>query len=83
MKANRAVVLLGALMRLTSNPTSAQERTSRIEIEAGVITTRNMEIHGYNQGNATEGWKKNGADVRMETLAAALLLLPAVFATYT
>jgi hypothetical protein len=66
MKANRAVVLLGALMLLTSNPASAQERTSRIEIEAGVITTRNMEIHGYNQGNATEGWKKSGADVRVE-----------------
>ena len=45
---------------------TAQERSSRYELEAGVISTQNMEIHGYNQGDATSGWKKNTADLRFE-----------------
>ncbi len=60
------IVPAAALLFLTLNPACAQERTSRFDIEAGVITTQNMEIHGYNQGNATAGWKKSGADVRVE-----------------
>ena len=61
-----AIALAAALLFLTLNPACAQERNSRFEIEAGVITTQNMQIQGYNQGNATEGWKKSGADLRVE-----------------
>jgi len=66
MNANYPIWLSAVLMCLTVNSATGQERTGRIELEAGVITTRNMEIHGYNQGNATEGWKKTGATVRAE-----------------
>lgn len=31
-----------------------------------MIKIRNMQIQGCNQGNATEGWKKSGADLRVE-----------------
>ena len=61
-----SIGLAAALLFLTLNPASAQERNSRFEIEAGLITTQNMQIQGYNQGNATEGWKKSGADLRVE-----------------
>ena len=66
MKKICPIFLVGALTLMTFNPALAQERKSRFEIEGGVITTQNMEIQGYNQGNATEGWKKNAADVRLE-----------------
>ena len=62
----RAFILTGALILLVFNQATAQERTNRLEIEAGVLTTRNMEIHGYNQGSATEGWKTTSADIRVE-----------------
>ena len=61
-----SIGLAAALLFLTLNPACAQERNSRFEIEAGVITTQNMQIQGYYQGNATEGWKKSGADLRVE-----------------
>jgi hypothetical protein len=44
----------------------AQVNNSHFELEAGTINTENMEIHGYNQANATDGWKKTGPDVRLE-----------------
>jgi len=45
---------------------NAQNSTSRFEVEAGVISTRNMEIHGFNQSNATEGWSKSAPTARLE-----------------
>jgi hypothetical protein len=44
----------------------AQDRQAHVEIEGGIITTKNMEIHGYNQANATEGWKKTAPVFRLE-----------------
>ena len=34
----------------------ASEYTGRLEVEAGVISTRDMKISGYGQGDATRGW---------------------------
>ena len=44
----------------------AQDRTDRFEVEAGVVSTRNMEIRGFNQGNATEDWSKSAPIARLE-----------------
>jgi hypothetical protein len=44
----------------------AQERTDHFEIEAGVVSTRNMEIKGFNQGNSTQGWSKSAPTIRLE-----------------
>jgi len=41
-------------------------RSSRWEVEAGVLRTRNMEIHGYHQANATDGWESTDPTVRLE-----------------
>jgi hypothetical protein len=45
---------------------SAESRVDRFEIEGGVVATRNMAIHGFNQANATEGWRQTAPDVRLE-----------------
>jgi len=46
---------------------SAQsERSGRYEVEGGVLSTRNMEIHGYEQANATEDWKSTQPTARFE-----------------
>jgi hypothetical protein len=42
------------------------ERADRFEVEAGVLATRNMEIHGYQQGNATKDWDSNSPTARFE-----------------
>ena len=44
----------------------AQETHDSFELEGGIISTQNMEIHGFNQGDATSDFKKSTADVRME-----------------
>jgi len=44
----------------------AQNSVHRFEIEGGIIATKNMEIHGFNQSNATEGWSKSAPTVRLE-----------------
>lgn len=44
----------------------AQDRVGRFEVEGGVVATQNMEIHGFNQGNATEGWSKSAPTIRLE-----------------
>jgi hypothetical protein len=41
-------------------------RENRYEIEGGSLSTKNMEIHGYNQGNVTSGWKSNEPTARFE-----------------
>jgi len=45
---------------------NAQNNPSRFEIEGGIISTKNMEIHGYHQDNATEGWSKSAPTYRIE-----------------
>jgi hypothetical protein len=42
------------------------ERSGRYEVEGGVLSTRNMEIHGYNQESATEDWKSTEPTARFE-----------------
>lgn len=44
----------------------ADQRTNRFELEAGVVSTQNMEIRGFNQGNATADWQKTGLAYRLE-----------------
>jgi hypothetical protein len=39
---------------------------SKIEVEAGAIQTRRFEISGYEQANATNGWKSTDPDLRLE-----------------
>jgi hypothetical protein len=42
------------------------ERSVRYEIEGGILGTRNMEIHGYEQGNTTKDWKSVEPTARFE-----------------
>lgn len=44
----------------------AQDRTDRFELEAGIVSTRNMEIRGFNQGNSTQDWSGSAPTVRFE-----------------
>lgn len=44
----------------------ADERAGRWEWEAGVLSTDNMELRGFGQGNATSGWTKASPALRME-----------------
>jgi len=44
----------------------AQERATRIELEAGAVSTRNMEIRGFQQGNATQEWSQSAPALRLE-----------------
>lgn len=56
------------LMLLVMGRTSAAyaDRASRWEIEAGVLTTKTMEIHGYQQSSATQSWSGTAPDLRLE-----------------
>jgi hypothetical protein len=45
---------------------SAEIKTDRFEVEGGLVSTRNMEIHGYNQANATQDWSKSAPTYRLE-----------------
>jgi hypothetical protein len=52
-----------------SAPLSAfaqSEREVRYEVEGGVLGTRSMEIHGYEQGNATADWGSTDPTARLE-----------------
>lgn len=42
------------------------ERSNRYEVEGGILDTRNMEIHGYDQGNATKDWHSTEPTGRIE-----------------
>ena len=44
----------------------ASEYKGRLEVEAGVIATRDMKISGYGQGDATRGWGQTAATLRLE-----------------
>jgi hypothetical protein len=58
-------MLLGVFL-LTNQAFSQSARTNRFEIEGGVLFTYNMEIYGYNQANATNGWKSTAPEIRFE-----------------
>jgi hypothetical protein len=44
----------------------AAEYVGRLEVEAGVLSTRDMKISGYQQGDATRGWGKSTETFRLE-----------------
>lgn len=44
----------------------ASEYTGRLEVEAGLISTRGMKISGFEQGDATRGWGQTAATLRLE-----------------
>jgi hypothetical protein len=56
-----SVALTAPMMALAQS-----ERSGRYEVEAGILSTRNMEIHGYEQGNATSDWKSTEPTARFE-----------------
>ena len=58
--------LLVTLLALLPTGAFAADRVNRFEIEAGALSTENMEIHGFQQANATEGWSKSAPAVRLE-----------------
>ena len=51
---------------IPASAVAQNERSDRFELEAGVLGTRNMEIHGYQQGNATEDWDDFAPTARFE-----------------
>jgi hypothetical protein len=46
--------------------TAPSDRETRFEIEAGVLSTRTMNLHGFHQSNATSGWDGIDPTVRLE-----------------
>lgn len=42
------------------------KKTTSFQVEAGALFTRNFEISGYGQSNATSGWKGTSPDIRLE-----------------
>jgi len=59
----RRYLMMGLFVPFTLH---AQEVSNRFEVEAGLVATRNMEIRGFNQGNATQDWSKSGPTLRLE-----------------
>jgi hypothetical protein len=55
-----------ALIFAEGNIQNSKKTTEKFVVEAGLIATRNMDIHGFNQTNATDGWKKSAASLRLE-----------------
>ena len=45
---------------------ASAERESRYEVEAGVFSTRTMDLHGFRQSNATKDWNSIDPAVRLE-----------------
>lgn len=55
-----------AILFILPSIVQAQTYVDRFELEAGVISTQNMEIRGFNQGDATQNWSKSAPTVRFE-----------------
>jgi hypothetical protein len=45
---------------------ASAERETRYEVEAGVLSTRTMDLHGFHQSNATKDWNSIEPAVRLE-----------------
>jgi hypothetical protein len=45
---------------------AAADRETRYEVEAGVLSTRTMDLHGFHQSNATKGWDNVAPALRLE-----------------
>lgn len=52
---------IGLALSCLTGVANAQEQGLRVELEGSVLGTRNMEIRGYKQSNATQGWGTSGA----------------------
>jgi hypothetical protein len=62
-------VLCAGLLLASNAAVRADERSPRVttwEAEAGVLQTQNMEISGYQQQNATDGWDSTDPTARLE-----------------
>jgi hypothetical protein len=57
-----------ALLSFVPAVAAADEPASalRLQVEAGVLTTVNMELHGFQQPSATRGWRSVEPDLRLE-----------------
>ena len=69
MKPSVRRALLAGMLVLASNAVRAEATDPRVtawEIEAGVLQTENMEIHGYQEKNATDGWDSTIPTARLE-----------------
>jgi hypothetical protein len=66
MKLRVALTVVVALLSLPGQALAQKERVNRFEVEAGVLFTNTMEIHGYQQGNATADWNGYDPTVRFE-----------------
>jgi len=69
MKSYIELALLAGVLALTSTAVRAEEPSPRVpswEVEAGVLQTENMEIRGYQEKNATDGWDKTIPTGRLE-----------------
>jgi DivIVA domain-containing protein len=69
MKRSTDRALLAGMLLLSSTAVRSEEPSPRVstwEVEAGFLQTENMEIHGYQQGNATDGWDSTIPTARLE-----------------
>ena len=69
MKITVTALFAFRLLLFFGNDLLAADNNARIfhwEVEAGVLQTRDMEIYGYHQGNATEGWEDTFPTARLE-----------------
>ena len=62
----RLKYLMTMLLVVCGSMAHAQDSTNRVELEAGVVATRNMEIRGFEQSSATRDWSKTAPTVRLE-----------------
>ena len=60
---SRALLIVGITTPLAK---AESNQPPRWEVEAGVVKTRQFEISGYKQGNATNGWQSTDPDLRIE-----------------
>ena len=68
----RAVATLSATASIPAVAQGQSEgRTIRWEIEGGILGTRNMEIRGFGQPSATEGWSGLAPTARIEAWSVA------------
>ena len=61
--------LCAGLLLLSNASAQAEDRSPRVttwEAEAGILQTQNMEIRGYQQQNATDGWDSTDPTARLE-----------------
>ena len=61
-----ALLVLMNTFAASENPVLSSTKATSFQVEAGTLFTRNFEISGYGQSNATRGWKGISPDIRLE-----------------